>query len=157
MIRSKINGRFDRLKWRTVLSAEFPGAMGDRESSYSWDDAVLDTGSPVHVLPGASASFLTPEQLRSIERAPVHLQLNAFTTEILSLPCVGMYSTPIGGVEGTPRWRHLFWALLDIPGIPNLDFVPVIFMDIPHPIISVGLCVESGMSFTFDANGFSVR
>ena len=157
MIRPKGYGIFDRLKWRTQLSAEFPGAIGGQKTSYTWEDAVLDTASPVHVLPGASTSFLTPEQLRSIERTAVHIQLTSSKTEILSLLCAGMHATPIGGVEGTPRWRHLFWAMLEVPGIPNLDFAPVIFMDIPHPIISVGLCVKSGMRFTFDANGFSVR
>lgn len=68
-----------------------------------------------------------------------------------------IYHAPISGVESVPQWRYLFWVDLNIPGIPDLDFAPVIFMDIPHPIISVGLCVECGMRFTFDANGFSVR
>lgn len=67
-----------------------------------------------------------------------------------------IYHVPISGVEGAPRWRYVFWVTLDVLGVPALDFAPVIFMDIPHPIISVGLCVESGMRFGFDARGFSV-
>lgn len=148
---------FENLKWRTPLSASFPLFRGRFSRPYTWDDAVLDTASPVHVLPGSCPSFSASEHVRTVAQVPVRIRLPHEATDTVSIPSHETHPYPIGGVEGTFRWRLLFWTVLDIPGIPDLDFAPVIFMDIPHPIISVGLCVKSGMRFTFDANGFSVR
>jgi len=149
-------GTFDGLKWRTPLSAAFPRTTGHRDAVYTWRDAVLDTASPVHILPGTCPTLRAREDARADAELQVRLNLKA-NQEVVSLVSHEIYHKPIGGVEGVPRWRYLFWTVLDIPGIPNLDFAPVIFMDIPHPIISVGLCVETGMRFTFDARGFSAR
>lgn len=157
MMRPKQFGRFDHLKWRCALTASFPGSIGGKNSGYTWQNAVLDTASPIHALPGSGASFPDVAQLRDFEKALVEIRLTPSTAEVLSISCNGMYPAPIGGIEAVPQWRQTFLAVLEVPGISQLDFAPVIFMDIPHPIISVGLCVKSGMRFTFDANGFSVR
>lgn len=148
-------GEFRHLKWLTPLDVAFPSPASG--ISHHWTNAILDTGSPVHILPGRCDSLEDLEVMRATDPIPVRLRnpLGILEDPVM-LPFHDVTRTPIFGAESAPRHRYEFWAIFDARGIPRLDFVRVIVMDIPAPIISVGLCVEEGMRFHFDSHGFSI-
>lgn len=150
-------GIFAHRKWRTTLRASFP-QPGGAVISFEWPQAVLDTGSPVHILPGRAPSLTDAGAARALGLVDITLYRPAQPEHtFIRLPSTGLFPIPIGGVEGLPMFRFEFWARMQADGIPNIRDTPCIVMDTPFPILSVGQLVEHGGRFTFERNRFSVR
>ncbi|MBX3177395.1 MAG: hypothetical protein KF886_08550 [Candidatus Hydrogenedentes bacterium] len=150
-------GFFARRMWRTSLRLYIPNSSGGVLYSLEWDDAILDTGSPVHVIPGRAPSFDSPGEARLVERIGVELTESGNRKVNIELPHSGLFPMPIGGVEAKPRVRFEFWGRLQSRQIPMLGEAPFIIMDTTHPIISVGQCLEDGGQFLLEHGRFQVR
>lgn len=150
-------GIFTHRKWRTALRVSFP-QPGGSVVSFAWSSAILDTGSPVHILPGRAPSHADVGSIRSLGMVEVSIYHPSQSECVgLCLPSSGLFPIPIGGVEGLPMFRFEFWARMQADGVPNIGDTPFIVMDTPFPILSVGQLVEHGGRFTFERGRFTVR
>lgn len=151
-------GIFAHRKWQTELSVSFPSPSGTTLRSFLWPGAIIDTGSPTHIIPGRAATYTDETHARYQQFVDVTLHTVTRAEPIsLVLPHNGFFPIPIGGVESLPVFRFEFWGHLYCPAIPALGDSPFIIMDVPAPIISVGQCLEEAREFRFTRHGFSVR
>lgn len=150
-------GIFAHRKWRTALRVSFP-QPGGNVISFEWADAILDTGSPVHILPGRAPSHADASSVRNLGLLNVELYRAAGQPcANIRLPSIGLFPLPIGGVEGLPMFRFEFWARMQAERVPDIGDTPCIVMDTPIPILSVGQLVEHGGRFTFERNKFTAQ
>lgn len=151
-------GRFASRKWSTPLSVSLPTNSGNELRTFEWSDAILDTGSPVHVLPGIAPACLDRSTAKPVERIRVKVRLGGGSElESFEIRYGDYFPIPIGGVEAAPLFRLEFWATFYARAIPMLNDAPFVFMDVPHPIISVGQCLENGGRFVFEQRRFLAR
>lgn len=151
-------GRFARRKWCTPLRISLPTSSGNEFRSFEWSDAILDTGSPVHVLPGIAPACIDRSTAKPVERVYVKVRPGGESgLETVEFRYGDYFPIPIGGIETRPLFRLEFWATFYALHIPMLNDAPFVFMDVPHPIISVGQCLEQGGRFVFEYSRFSAR
>lgn len=126
--------------------------------SIEWPNAVLDTGSPVHILPGQAPFHTDVGSIRNLGLVNVAAYHPTESERVtIALPATELFPIPIGGVKGMPLFRFEFWARMQADGVPNIGDTPCIVMDTPFPILSAGQLVEHGGRFTFERDRFSVR
>ncbi len=130
---NEIYGRCDSLKKKPATTIAVRFLWQEYTEPYNWP-AILDTGSPLTILPGRCSKGLpTPnEQLRVTLLAC----FNELSDEERTIQLrVSARSEKFSGVSSNPEWHAGFGAELTVPGFGVIEWQPVYFENIDHAII----------------------